>query len=575
MRKIIAFFLFALTVILPFFSEAWFVCLGSFKVKSNAINFVAKLKEKGLDAGIDERFIGDDLYYRVLLKLDYKDIENARDKRDAILKLPNVVGLKLKDLWVCIPSQDFYEGYKKEKGIVAKKDGESVLQKNEVSTSLQFSDKPYSILVAKYKEEESAQNAKKRLEEKELDSYILKTYDEDDYFSFNVHVGHFKDKESAKEDAKKLADLGIESMRIVDYNDIKEATEKYDEVVGQEDVVSDDGKKEIPSSFSTNVVSLIKEFPIHKDFQLEELKIFDLDNIRNLNDDVSEINAIETRLINKEDTHAVSLCFYKDVLFKKNISILFATGNEGAYQLTKKENTNKEVNIEGDIKDASEVDSNEEERVFRIVGDDLMCFISNDDGLINLRGTNKKGNIFIDMQTESFSTEEFKLFLDNIANDSSLLTYPSVRKSLLVLPKKNEEVDMQFLNFELARVPPSYAESKGYAKWAIPIVGHWLSTGYFNIDGKKVSISFFDMDYNYNAKKLHDIFMDSHKEASFSDQNRSIELKHKTGWFVKSLFNDGEVSFSHKSYIIAINAYSPYISAKDLADIGDELQIWD
>lgn len=575
MRKITVFFLFILTINLASFSESWFVCLGSFRVKDNAINFISKLKEKGMEAGIDQRRIGKDLYYRVLLKLDHKDIADARDKRDSILTLPNVVGLKLKDLWVCIPSQDFYEAYKKEQGVISKAEGSKVLEKNEVLSSPQFSDEPYSILVAKYKEEEMANNAKKRLEGKELDPYIIKTYNEDDYFSFNVHVGHFVDEELAKSEEQKLADLGITSEGVVDYNDIKEAAERYDEVVAKEDVVSDDGKKEIPSSFSPSVVSLIKEFPIHKDFQLEELKIFDLDNIRSSKKHVDGLDAVESRLENKDATHAVSLCFYKDILFKKNISILFATGDEGAYHLTKKGVANEKANIEDDMNDANEIDTDEEERVFRIIGDEIACFISNSNGFIRLRGTNKKENIFIDMRTESFSKEEFTLFLDNIANDSSLLTYPSVRKNLLVLPKKNENIDMQFLHFELSRVPPSYAENKGYAKWAIPIVGHWESSGYFETKGESVSISFFDMDYNYNAKKIHDIFMDSHKDASINDWNRPIELKHKSGWFVKSLFNDGEVSFSHKSYIVAVNAHSPNTSSEELADIGDELQIWE
>ena len=96
------------------FCESWFVCLGSFKIEENAINFVKLLKEKGFEAGIDKNFIRGELFNRVLLKIDFDDVELARKKRDVILSEYGV-GLKLKDLWVCIPSKDFYSKYEKEK----------------------------------------------------------------------------------------------------------------------------------------------------------------------------------------------------------------------------------------------------------------------------------------------------------------------------------------------------------------------------------------------------------------------------------------------------------------------------
>lgn len=533
------------------FANEWFVCLGSFKIKDNATRFCDVLKNKGFYAELDECAVQGETYYRVLLMLGFEDIENARLKKNELYLDSNLMALKLKDLWVCIPSQEFYGFYKSRK---IDNNSENVLKKNENILSSSFQNEPYSVLVAKYKEEDMAYNTDKRLKEKNIDSYVLKTYDDDDYFSFNVHAGKFKDKEDAEKEAERLKSLGIRPEKVTSYEEIKDSIARYDEVVSKEMISKDDGNWEIPSSFSKHVSACIKEFPIHKDFQLETLNIFDLDNIRQFGEENIDTGEIKYSLENKESTHAVSLCEYRDTLFDKKVKILFASGDEGAYHI--------------------ENDEEGTEREFKIVDDVIKCFIVNNESGSYLKGINNKRSVFIEMTLPEFSQIETTLFLDNISNDSNLLTYPGVRKNLLILPKENEGIQRQFLHFNLEKVSPSYAKEKGYASWAIPIVGHWASKGFFDIEGNKVSVTFFDLDYDYNAKRIHDLFMKNHEEAPINDYNKPISLKRKQGWLLDKFFSGTEISFSVKSYIVAINSYDINTATKELVNLGDELQIW-
>ena len=350
MKRYLVILLFLMFSISLIFCNKWFVCLGSFKVEQNAINFVKLLEEKGFEAGIDQQFVNGELFNRVLLKIDFDDIEMAREKRDVVLDNKGLVGLKLKDLWLCVPSKEFYEEYEKErKDRVTHHFLEKPITLKQNDQDIPISeDVPYSILINRYKEESIAENDKKRLEKEKLEAYIIKTYDDDDFFSFNLHMGAFKSQDEAEKTQEKLKELGLEEGKIVNYNDIVEAIQKYDEVVAKEEVKYQDGQKEIPTSFSKNVTTCIKEFPINKVFQMEEIHIFDLDNIRRFGTGKIDMYKIKDSLYKEDETLVASIAFYKDSLFNKKVQILIQTGNEGSYII--EDNDGKKIELQANGK---------------------------------------------------------------------------------------------------------------------------------------------------------------------------------------------------------------------------------
>lgn len=546
---IFCFFFFTLSVL---FSEVWFVCLGSFTKEDNAKKFVKLLKDKGFDASIDTREINGTIYHRVLLLLDFEAVDEARAKRDMLLTDAGIIALKLKDLWVCVPSDEFYQEYQRDRVAHHLMERPIVLRKNE---ELPISKaKPYFVSVGKYKQESVAQKNKERLKKEGFDAYVVKSYDDAEYFSFDVNVSALKTQQEAEELVRQLQERGINTKGVVSYDDVKDAIGKYNDIVNRKKVGKFLGNTDIPTVFSHQVSESIKEFPINKDFQIESIYIFDLENIRKSPNNSVEVGRVERMLMSKDETSVASLAYYKDNLFNKNISILLQKGKNGAYKIEDKEGTTS--------------------LTLRTALQKLNCTLTNDEMGLHLTGVNEEGDTLVKMESDSFSREELDVFLNNISNDSSLLIYPEIRKSLLVLPKENEECKRDFLSFELEKVPPSYAKERNYAKWAMPVVGHWRSRGFFNVKNEMVSVAFFDMDYDYNARSIHKMFMETHKQSGITDSNKPIALKKLNGWF-NILRVGNEVSFSCKSYIIAVNSYNNYFDTAELVRLSDDLQIWE
>ncbi|MDE6736347.1 MAG: hypothetical protein K2J50_02455, partial [Treponemataceae bacterium] len=160
-----------------------------------------------------------------------------------------------------------------------------------------------------------------------------------------------------------------------------------------------------------------------------------------------------------------------------------------------------------------------------------------------------------------------------LQNTMFTVIYPQLRKSVCGLPKKAAGRD--FAAFTLSRVDESYAKERSYADWAIPIVGHWEASGYFLQGDEEVEVGFFDMDYAHNAQKVHGMFMDEKSNLIVSDNNHLTTVRETDAWYLKN-FNNKEISFSIKSFIVAVDT-DDYASLNedDLTAFASELLVWE
>lgn len=76
--------------------------------------------------------------------------------------------------------------------------------------------------------------------------------------------------------------------------------------------------------------------------------------------------------------------------------------------------------------------------------------------------------------------------------------------------------------------------------------------------------------YDYNAKRVHQMFMDDHITT---EKGHASTVKNADSWFVEIWDATREVSFSTKSYIIAVDSYD--LDEEELVVLSDELQIWE
>ena len=565
MKKFISVILFS--VLLSFsFAEEVFVCVGSFKNPKNAENLVKNLENLGTESFIFETQVNNQTLFRVLLSDAFDSKEKARNFRNSVENADFAKNLNLTGLWIC-------QAHKPENKKIVETAVEEIIEapvkpivleenKNEIPVS---QEKPYSVLVHSYKEEQAAENGKKQLKENGVDSFILKTFDDKSYFSFDLHSGAFDSPEEAEPLQEKLEELGIEDTKIADYEEEKEKVQKYDEIIKTQPVSYDFGNNEIPDIYSAPVVSIIRQFPINKNFTLENLMIFDFDNLRSMDEKLPSLDEVSDIIKSSEKLHAVSIASYKDDLFNKDVKIFIFSSDENALPdiLDLKKNFQEDALLE-EVEDFKIQDMQ-----FQLKDGILNSLILKSDENYIFFGVNEKRDLAVLMSTENFSESQFEAFLNNFENDSSLLIYPQIRRTLLVLPKKTE-IERNFLSFTLEKVDDSYAESKGYADWSIPIVGHWNAKAIFNQEDEIVSVGFFDLDYDYNAKRVHQMFMDDHITT---EKSHASTVKNANSWFVEVWDTTREVSFSTKSYIIAVDSYD--LDEEELVKLSDELQIWE
>lgn len=541
------------------FSEEWFVCLGSFSDLKNARNYSALLKSYFFKNKISVAEVNGTKRYRVLYDSVCDSKENAKLLSKRIYQRPYAVPCKLNEIWVC--TADIFLSFEDYSTTTPA----NSLQSNDINEIPLSDEKPYSVQVGSYKEESPAKRDQERLQAQNIDAYILKTYDDDTYISFDLHAGAFKTKEETEQLQKELEDSGIKGTKLSDYEDIKDSIEKFNNLADNTNISYGEGVTEIPDIFSEEVKNLIAEFPINPNFQIETIEILDIENINKTeNPDFDFSN--ELSLINNFDNvSAISKAVYKDDLYNKTITVRIFSGTENRFARIKNDFLSK------DGEQAYQVDFWAKTQIFN-------CYFYKQDGIFKLLGTTKDENKLISMEASNFSNEEFVALLGDMTNDSNLLVYPEVRKNLLTLPKKSSTSKRDFVYFKLEQIGDEYARERGYVNWARAIVGHWEASSSFLQDGKKISTGFFDLDYNYNSKQVHAQFMEEHENALINENNHPSEIFSVKGWYVgtRPLNPSNELSFSKDSYIIAINSYAPdYFSEEELKDFAKDLQVWD
>ncbi|MBB5224744.1 SPOR domain-containing protein [Treponema ruminis] len=541
------------------FSEDWFVCLGSFSDLKNARNYSLLLKANFFKNRIALAEVNGRKVYRVLYDSVCDSKEKARLLSERIYQRPYSVPCKLDDLWICTADEFLsFDDY-------GKTNSADSLKSNDINEIPLSDEKPYSVQVGSYKEESPAKRDQERLQAKNIDAYILKTYDDDTYISFDLHAGAFKTKEESEELQKELENIGIQGTKVSDFEDIKDSVEKFNSLASSTNISYGEGVTEIPDIFPEEVKTLISEFPINPNFQIETIEILDVENISETGYSESDFINERSLINNFDNVSAISKAVYKDDLYNKKIIVRIFSGSDGRFAGM------KDNFLPNEGKEAFQVDFWAKTQVFN-------CYFYKQDGVFNLLGTTKDENQLISMEALNFSDEEFTALLGDMTNDSNLLIYPEVRKNLLTLPKKSSATKRDFVYFKLKQIGDDYAEERGYVNWARAIVGHWQANSYFIQDGKKITTGFFDLDYDYNSKQVHTQFMEAHEAISIDEKNHPSDIFDEPGWYVGSHFlnSSNELSFAKKSYIIAINSYEPdCFSEEALKDLAKDLQIWD
>ncbi|MBB5224948.1 SPOR domain-containing protein [Treponema ruminis] len=412
---------------------------------------------------------------------------------------------------------------------------------------------PYSVLVRSYKYNQFAENDSSRLKELGFEPYLLNTFDEKSFFAFNIHVGAFANREEAEALCSQFTDAGIADTQVSDFREIQDKIKKYDEVIANENVTFDDGRKEVPAGLSESVEKLVKLFPANKNFPIQDIFILDFDNYRVSDTKPDAASAIIDYFDGEEGVHAALLAKYRDELYRKEVSVFLAD----AENFPKDEVTGEVENMQFGANDG----------VFE-------CELYENAGEWILSGQNIAQKLFVKVTTKDFVKEDFINFLIDSFSDGSLSLYPQMRRSFFVLPDKNPELARDFICFSFKKVAEDYASERGNVDWALPIVGHSLAKTYYVQNNNLFCFGFYDLDYDFNARNVHRQFMDAKNKVELSDVNQPVEVNGMEGWYLVNT-SQKEVSFSTKSYVITIDSEpTSSFSKEDLVQQGKDLKIW-
>ena len=444
---------------------------------------------------------------------------------------------------------------KTEEVVNPKVEEENVLEKNTKESEILSEQRPYSVAVRSYKYKEFAENDKNRLTELGFNSYLVNTFDNKTFFSFNLHAGAFATREEAEALQNQLADKGVFDTEISDYNTIWTRIEKYDTVIATEKITFDDGLYEYPKNISPAVDLILKNFPVNKDFQIDGFLVLDHDKYMECLEKPNNFDSVHGYVGSDESLmHAAALANYYDVLMGQGVSVFLATADEYTFGTVNSEPIKK-------------IDLKSEHGVFA-------CSIYDEAGELVLHGVNDSEKLFLTIKTKDFSQEKFEVFLNDLFKGESLRAYPQLRKTLFVLPDANENISRDFVGFNFTKIGDSYAISRNNADWAVPIVGHYLSRAVLLEKNALVNVGFYDLDYDFNAKSVHKTFTESKNGSEVTESNHPISIQGADGWYLVNE-NQREISFSTKSYVISIDSNSETsLDKDDLIGIATDLKIW-
>ena len=523
------------------------ICFGTFLNENFAEALAATLADEGVEAEIiqEERYPGS--VYLFVVSQEFAS-EKAAAAEIRKLKADRVIEKAGagEPRTVVFKDPVFYE-FK----------SAAAVQKNDFPLTEEL---PYSVFLERYKEESRAENAESRLEAQGIDSYIVKKYDDETLMSFDLHSGAFSSEEEAEAYRRQLTEKGVGAKEVSHLDEFRGAAERFDKLTDEEEIVRFRENYRIPEELPPVLIEQLSYFPLHADYALSSLCLFDINNIAGLvydfdNEIFRQLSEITEELGRRD---VCSLAVYENALFGKTVTVMIFSGENPTEQTFYfEEDSEARLPYKGKY--------------------GLLNFYRTDsDTLAGVSG-DRKHVIFLN--AGPFSDEEWEDFISRSWYDSDRFIYPEIRETLFILPKTGDS-DRRFLAFELSRVGQSYAEERGNVLWSRRIVGHWSSAIVFDCRNALTSVSFFNLDYDLNARKTHGLFMKMHREdvaGWYWNISEEKSVNGVTGWFLEA--NDkNELSFSFGPYIVAVgstrleNALFDY---NEILKLALDLQIWE
>lgn len=454
------------------------------------------------------------------------------------------------------------------------------------------SEKPYTLEILKERSYYQADKVVSRLSSKNVDSYILKSEDEDGDSWYSVVSGAFEN-DSCLEAFRLYLDtaLQIKAGDVFLYSEMDSLNRipvKEESVKEQKRIVAN--KPDVPK----DIALLISQYP--------QTDIFYLKNVSLLSLTKEGIESAEGRHVDMprgvtlkklKELGCVSFAsvIYKDNLYKDEVTLqvaklkdrpvvnqasvvpLFNLNNEEAAEI---------CSLLADLVLATGKYKEEKKEEFQhpaqksIVGYKV-SFLTKEG---NLRKyyflTTETGGFVYMLQSTKEDDTELMDFIANLGQaDGGLEEFDEFYNSFYTIADQMANLDV-LIGYYSDRLDYRYAKERGYAKWANRMVGHWFTNFCFYNDVKgSWDYSIFDL---LTKNKSHQVYRKFYRSEQSKESERKIYGTVGTALYgvtinrywelIKYL---KEVSFSYDRYIVACSGDYDF-SEEELIERVEKLQ---
>lgn len=460
-------------------------------------------------------------------------------------------------------------------------------------------EKPYAIQIAKERSFYQAEKLTDRLHGMDLDAYLIKFVDsiENDGSWFYIMCDNIKTLDSVKSKRKYLEEkFNLTDLKIVAFSDFQEATFDLDSVKLEE-------RKKITArkpSIDNDIFDVIEKFPESNSLYLQKTFIVNTPKER---DDLKGFSAIYdfsmdlprgiTKKMILQNTSAFSEVVYKDNLYGDRVTIDIGKLRNPKPQMSKAsiinlKNTNS-FEIAGKYADLiletgdylfEEKKEIEVSSFNKLYGYKVTIEPKKDYFRTYLILVDQTNEYIIYCQSTEKTEKELLEILSDFGKGNGLNSYDEFYNSFYTLPDEIIENDW-FVGYSIDRLDQSYAKSRGYAKWAKEMVGHWQSTGYFYNTNKGIwCYSIFDMLTKSNQNYIYgDLY------TSASGRNKKKQEIYNTEGFViyqneynwktgKTYKKTTEINFGVGRFVTAVvNTENSWFNKDELIKRAESLQI--
>lgn len=459
-------------------------------------------------------------------------------------------------------------------------------------------EKPYAIEIAKERSFYQAEKLKNRLTEMGVKAYMVQHADSTEdagkwYYILSNSIAVLDTAKSVRSRLEK--DLELEDLKIVSYDDFKDAVFQLDSLKQKE-------KKKISSNkpdVKEDIFKVINKFPESNSLLVQKTFVI---NTPSNPDDMKGFSTVYSfqmdlprgisteMMLNK--TTAFSEVIYQDNLYGDRVTI----------DIGKLRNTKP-------IKNHASILNSENKKNFEIAEPYADLILETGDYLFEekkeieiksyaeLYGykvtiepkkdyfrtyyvlVDESNQYIFFIQSIDKTKEELNAIISDIGQGKGLLNYNEFYNTFYTLPDTMVSNDM-FIGFTIDKLGWSYAKRRGYAEWSKEMVGYWKATGYFFNEKKGVwAYSNFDLLTPSNQNYIYGTLY-----SKDSGENKQKVNVYDTEGFViyQDKFNSNtwetykktsEISFGIDRYVSAVNnTENSMFKKEDLIKRAESLQ---